>query len=419
MNDMSGASGGPIIRRKRNMDKIRIGMLGAWRGNSYIDLMMRDEEIELVAVCDRHKETLNSVNLPESVDRYTDFDEFLNGGKKRGMNAVFLCNYFHQHAPYAIKAMEAGMDVVSECTSAGTMKECVDLVRAVERTGRKYMIAENYPFSLSNMEMARLCREGRLGTILYAEGEYNHSAPVSDLKMLSPGRYHWRAWLPRTYYVTHAMGPLMYMTGKMPKYVSGRSVFSPYIYEQVKDFRSVYDGVGMMFCEMEGGMIARFTGCTAMASDYSRYRVCGDVGGAEGGTGFGENVRLYYHSFTKPEDVPECITVYRPDPARFGKRAEEALKAGHGGGDFWIVENMKEYFLRDVTPFFDVYKGVAMSATAILGLRSSLNHGENMAIPDFSKEEERVKWENDDLTPFPDENGEGMTMPCTMPGSYE
>ena len=100
MNDMSGASGGPIIRRKRNMDKIRIGMLGAWRGNSYIDLMMRDEEIELVAVCDRHKETLNSVNLPESVDRYTDFDEFLNGGKKRGMNAVFLCNYFHQHAPF-------------------------------------------------------------------------------------------------------------------------------------------------------------------------------------------------------------------------------------------------------------------------------------------------------------------------------
>ena len=397
------------------MDKIRIGMLGAWRGNNYIDLMLRDEEIELTAVCDRHAETLNSLELPATVKKYTEFEEFLAGGKKAGMNAVFLCNYFHQHAPFAIKAMEAGMDVVSECTSAGTMKECVELVRAVERTGRKYMIAENYPFSLSNMEIARLCRAGKLGTPLYAEGEYNHSGPTEDLRRLSPGKYHWRAWLPRTYYVTHAMGPLMYMTDSMPKYVSGRSVYSPAIRAQVEGFRNVFDGVGMMFCEMDNGMIARFTGCTAMVSDYSRYRVCGDVGGAEGGTGFGENVRLFYHSFNMPEGIKEPVTVYRPDPASFGKRAEEALKAGHGGGDFWIIENMKEYFLRDVTPFFDVYKGVAMSATAILGLRSSLNHGENYPVPDFRKEEERVKWENDDLTPFPDENGEGATMPCTMP----
>ncbi|MBR7062840.1 MAG: Gfo/Idh/MocA family oxidoreductase [Clostridia bacterium] len=228
------------------MDKIRIGMLGAWRGNNYIDLMLRDEEIELTAVCDRHAETLNSLELPATVKKYTEFEDFLAGGEKAGMNAVFLCNYFHQHAPFAIKAMEAGMDVVSECTSAGTMKECVELVRAVERTGRKYMIAENYPFSLSNMEIARLCRAGKLGTPLYAEGEYNHSGPTEDLRRLSPGKYHWRAWLPRTYYVTHAMGPLMYMTDSMPKYVSGRSVYSPAIRAQVEGFRNVFDGVGMM-----------------------------------------------------------------------------------------------------------------------------------------------------------------------------
>ncbi len=397
------------------MTKVKIGMLGAWRGNSYIDLILKDPEIELVAVCEKHAPTLEATGLPDGVMKCADFGEFLESGAEKGMNAVFLCNYFHEHAPYAIRAMEAGMDVVSECTSAGTMKECVDLVRAVERTGRKYMIAENYPFSLSNMEMARLCREGRLGKILYAEGEYNHSASAGELRAYSPGKYHWRAWLPRTYYVTHAMGPLMYMTDSMPRYVSGRSVYSPFVHEQVEGFRAVYDGVGMMFCEMDNGMIARFTGCTAMASDYSRYRVCGDIGGAEGGTGFGENVRLYYHPFTVPDGAGGQITVYRPDPARFGKRAEKALGAGHGGGDFWVLENMKDYFLRGIAPFFDVYKGVAMSATAILGWRSSLRHGENMAVPDFRVESERKLWENDDLTPFPGENGEGATLPCTMP----
>jgi predicted dehydrogenase len=401
------------------MEKIRIGMLGAWRGNSYIDLMMRDDEIELVAVCDRHKQTLDSVGLPDSVEKYGDFDEFLEGGKKNGMNAVFLCNYFHQHAPFAIKAMEAGMDVVSECTSAGTMKECVDLVRAVERTGRKYMIAENYPFSLSNMEIARLCREGKLGTILYAEGEYNHSAPVQDLQMLSPGKYHWRAWLPRTYYVTHAMGPLMYMTNSMPKYVSARAVHSKRL-EQFRDYRPNDDGTAQMFCEMDNGMTAVFTGCTAMASDYSRYRIVGDLGSVEQGGYTDGKVRLFYEHYTKPEDVQECVQYLTPDISYWGEKAEKALSAGHGGGDYWIVQNMIDYFRDGKTPFFDVYKGVAMSATAILAWRSCLKHGENFRVPDFSKEEDRKLYEYDDLTPFPDENGEGATLPpSTMYGKYD
>ena len=81
---------------------------------------------------------------------------------------------------------------------------------------------------------------------------------------------------------------------------------------------------------------------------------------------------------------------------------------------------MIDYFRDGKTPFFDVYKGVAMSATAILAWRSCLRHGENFRVPDFSKEEDRKLYEHDDLTPFPDENGEGATLPpSTMYGKYD
>lgn len=39
----------------------------------------------------------------EGIATYTDFDEFIN---HEGLEAVFLCNYFHEHTPYAIKALE-------------------------------------------------------------------------------------------------------------------------------------------------------------------------------------------------------------------------------------------------------------------------------------------------------------------------
>ena len=400
---------------------INIGMFGAWRGNSYIDLIAAEDPsvIKIVAVCDKQADKLDNVKGLDGAKLFKDFDDFIEYGKSVGMNAVFLANYFHEHAIYAIKAMEAGMDVVSECTSAATMKQCVDLVRCVERTGRRYMIAENYPFSTSNLEMKHQIEGGTLGTLLYAEGEYNHSGNLEELRYLTPSKYHWRAWMPRTYYVTHAMGPLMYMTNSMPKYVSARAAHSRLL-EKIRDFRPNDDGMARMFCEMDNGMAASFTGCTAASSDYSRYRIVGDTGSVEQGGYTDGKVRLYYFAHTKPEGVTNQVNYVTPDPASWGEKGVKAVKAGHGGGDYWIVQNMIEYFAEGVTPFFDVYKGVAMSATAILGWRSCLNHGENYRIPDFSKEEERIPYENDDATPFPDENGEGATVPpSTMFGKYK
>ena len=33
---------------------LKIGVFGAWRGNSYINLFKQDEDIEIVAICDRN-----------------------------------------------------------------------------------------------------------------------------------------------------------------------------------------------------------------------------------------------------------------------------------------------------------------------------------------------------------------------------
>ena len=112
--------------------KIKMGVFGAWRGNSYIDLFRKEDCIELMAICDKNIDKLENPEEMKGIALFKDFDEFLDYGKKNGMDAVFLANYFHQHAPFAIRCMEAGMDVASECTAASTLKECVELVEAVE-----------------------------------------------------------------------------------------------------------------------------------------------------------------------------------------------------------------------------------------------------------------------------------------------
>jgi hypothetical protein len=54
-----------------------------------------------------------------------------------------------------------------------------------------------------------------------------------------------------------------------------------------------------------------------------------------------------------------------------------------------------------------------MASVGILGWRSCLIGGREYKIPDFSNEKERAAVENDDLTPFPDEDGNGVTLPCS------
>ena len=184
---------------------------------------------------------------------------------------------------------------------------------------------------------------------------------------------------------------------------------------KIRDWRHNYDGCAIIFCEMDTGVITRFTGCTAMASDYSRYRVVGDIASVEAGQNIGgDDVRLFYFPHTKPEGEEMCQRIHA-DLASFGERGERAAKAGHGGGDYWIVQNMLDYFLDGKEPFFDVYKGAAMSATAILAWRSCLNHGQNYKVPDFRDAAEREMVRDDDLTPFPDENGNGATLPAALP----
>ena len=105
--------------------------------------------------------------LDSSVTVYESFDAFI----EHPMDAVILANNFYQHAPYAIKCFARNLHVYCECTSNGTMKEGVELVRAHEKSQSIYMLAENYPQMLFNREMKRIVDGKTLGKIMYAEGE--------------------------------------------------------------------------------------------------------------------------------------------------------------------------------------------------------------------------------------------------------
>jgi len=282
------------------MKKIKIGIFGVGRGMDLArDFMLLGADV--VAICDFNKERLAAAVNKVSADTvaYDDFDAFI----EHDMDAVLLANYFHEHTPYAIKCFKKGLHVLSECISNGTMAEGVELLRAFEKSNSIYMLSENYPQMIFNREMKRVCDDGTLGKILYAEGEYNHPGDPNDIEFKKVYNYfpeHWRNFLPRSYYITHSLGPVMWATGATPKKVTSFAAFAP-IEGDVPTASFSGDRVSIVTTQNDDGSIFRITGCAAFGGHHNAYRICGTDGQIENLRGMGSKLSLRYNSWSKPE----------------------------------------------------------------------------------------------------------------------
>ncbi len=415
------------MAKRKNVKTIRIGVFGLDRGSAFVRHMQRIEGVKLVAVCETNDSRIEKVKelLPKDAKIFNNFDEFIDCG----LDAVVLANYFHEHAKYAIKALEKKIHILSETTAAPTLAECVQLCRAVEHSKCKYMLAANTSWTPGPKELRKLYQSGEIGKVRYAQAEYLHPPEVSPVGFNCKDKNaytHWRRHTPRTYYNMHSMGALMEITGTMPVRVTGAAVYAP---DYMESYSSPYVGDMAAYClaEMDNGALFNATGCAALGPMSKWFRLSGDNGNIEtvrledGGVG---KVRVDYMKYAIPDgDETKASRSYDPADARdFGCFTEEEIayaklpegsKLGHAGNcDFYICLYFIKYLRGEVEPFFNVYRATALSAAAILSWRSILNNGKAYDIPDFSDKRRRRKYEKDTDSPFPKEDG-SVDIPCS------
>ncbi len=368
---------------------IRIGVVGLGRGSSFTGDAAGAAGFKLVAVCDTWKKKLEKFGKERQVTTYTDYAKFL----EHDMDAVMLANYFHEHAPFAIKALKAGLHVMSETAACHTLAEGVELIRTVEKTGRTYMFAENYPYMRHNQEMRRLFQSGEFGTFMYGECEYVHPMSADDYNGISPEINHWRNWIPATYYCTHTIAPIMFITDTWPVKVNGfvirHAPDDPVAQRTVKR----NDAASMIAVRMDNHAVVKLLH-VGLRGHAVCTRIHSAKGYMEGRNGQVTLVRQQWHEKRK---YPECMT-YTPD---FPVRHDLAVKAGHGGGDFFTMFYFADAIRKKEQPYLNVYRGVAMSIVGIQAYRSALADGATINVPDLRQESVRKQYAKDDWSPDP------------------
>ena len=153
--------------------KVRYGIIGTgWIAEEHIIALSKQPDVEIVAGADiipgKAEAFFKKYGLTNVKTDYKDGYEMVND-KSLKLDAVSVCTYNRQHAPCAIQALEAGVNVLLEKPFTVTLEEAVEVMRAEKKSGKVLSIGFQ-PRLDDNMIMVKdIVESGALGKVYYIQ----------------------------------------------------------------------------------------------------------------------------------------------------------------------------------------------------------------------------------------------------------
>ena len=389
--------------------KVRVGVLGVKRGTGMVEDCVKsgNEKFEIVAICDKWIEGLEAEkkkHRDKNIAFYPDFNDFIN----HDMDAVVLANYGSEHAPFAVRCLDRGLHVFSEVTACQNMKEAVELVEAVEKSGKVYALGEQYCFMPAPRRMKEYYEAGKLGVLELADCEYAHDSSDGWHRLTFGDPNHWRNRAYSTFYCTHSIGPILHATGLRPVTVTG--------WESVNNERRTSVGArtasfGVSMVTLNNGAIVKAVNGNLRSGTlwYAMYGSKGKMESArsitrDGGVGhfraelYGEDGKENLENLYLAGDVkdPDYDPYGGAIGICFGNFIDRVL--GDGNADT-----------------IGVYEALDMTLPGLFAYRSILEGGVPLAVPDMRDPATREKYRNDTLCTDPAAAGD-MLVPAYSKG---
>lgn len=164
------------------MGRLRLGMVGGGQG-AFIGGVHRiaariDGQWDLVAGAlssDPERARASAAELGIAADRaYGSFEEMAEAEAARadGIDAVAIVTPNHMHAAPAIAFLRAGIHVICDKPLASTVEDAEAIARAVEETGKLFILTHNYTGYPLIRQARDMVARGELGEIRQVHVEY-------------------------------------------------------------------------------------------------------------------------------------------------------------------------------------------------------------------------------------------------------
>jgi predicted dehydrogenase len=393
---------------------IRLGVVGGNRGRGFgQSLATLKKDMILTAICDLNPGVCASwkSDFP-GIQTYTDYERLLDSGT---VDAILIATPMQVHVSQSVAALRRGIHVASEVTACNTIAEGRQLILAVEGSKAVYFFAENYCYSRLHMMLEQMCHKGVFGEISYVSGSYYHDC--LPLMFDAKGQLTWRGEIRRDWqcncYPTHSLGPidrwlgiregrdrLVSVSAHMSRQVSATAYCtrrfgrkSPYAQP---DYFKLGDTVKTLVKTEKGTLIdLLFDTASPRVGNCAEHFIAGTGASFHSNTpipyedGMRAGPGICYGSKGSGEGCPHYRWEPLMDEARkfehplWRKHMQKAERAGHGGGDYFILMDFVNAIRGRNAPAIDVYDGVLWSSLIELSAQSIHAGGKAIPIPEF------------------------------------
>jgi len=354
---------------KTSQGQVRIGMVGVNRSASFITAFAHNPHCKITAFCDILQPKAEEAARDFDAYAFSDYEVMLDSGC---MDAVLIATPMQYHAPQAIAALQRSIHVLSEVTAAVSIEEAMDLVKAAKSSRAVYMMAENYTYMKPNVIIGNMVKAGLFGEVYYAEGEYLHE--LKQLNEITTWRRKWQTGINGCTYPTHSLGPILQWLHPQ-RVVSVVCVGSGHHYIDPRGDNYEQEDSILMLCRLSGGGLAkiRLDMLSERPHAMTNYALQGTLGAYESARHEGGMNRV---SFLDPNHKESMRWVslesYQDDflPDFWKNASEEAIRAGHGGGDYFEVNDFIHAVLGEAENPIDIHKAMDMTLPGLISQES-------------------------------------------------
>lgn len=349
------------VWQKKYDRKIRVGLAGYGECQFGAAFGFQDHpNVDVIAVTDLIPERCQAMSKACRCEKtYPSLEEMV---KDDSIEAIFCATDAPSHAEHCILALNHGKHVATAVPAVfGSVEDAYKVFETVKKTGLNYMMFETSAFHDNLYAMRELYKAGKLGKIVYSEGEYYHFFADKGINSYKG----WRIGIPPQFYPTHSNAYYCCVTGG--SFTEVTCLGMPSIYEHWKPAGNTYKNPFAteiaLLRTSDGGM--------------SRMAVSWDTPGFGAETGRIRTQKGTFDGTWNSEIEKVDIPLKPPLPP--------SVDAGHhGGSSGYLMDEFVMSILENRKPLVDVTMALNLSVAGVIAHQSALKDGETIKIPQFN-----------------------------------
>ena len=375
------------------MKKINVALVGMGFGGAFVGIYKEHPNVGTMGLYDTNPDTLRGAANYHGIDKvYGSFEEIL---ADESVDAVHLITPIPLHAEQTVQVLNAGKHCACTVPMATTLEDLQRITDAVRTSGKNYMMMETTLYTYQYFYVKQIIESGELGRSQFMRGShYQDMAYWPD---------YWMG-LPPMHYGTHAIGPMVGLSGSRISRVHcfgsgsmegwlGEQYGNPFPVEcAIFDFengmkgeatRSLFETARMYqeglsvygskksfewgFCDHDDPIITTLQGSSGGRGNITTCEV--------------KQMPNFYQSL--PEEIQHFTVGGNYDPLNPQESLSKGAGGGHHGSHPHLVHEFVMSIIEERKPWIDEVLGANITAAGICAHISAMNDGKEVIVPTF------------------------------------